>query len=209
MSGSSNPNVESSILGSSLRVGAVTGPAGMVAGGILGVVASRGHPVITSLAGGIHSFAVGTSFWWLRSNILKVYYEDKATSRQRTYASTVSLAIAGTTSTKLLNIGARTHIIPTAILFSLAGCIGQASYNAIDRWQLGQANTPSKPLLDRIAESKWIPLKSLSDDEYRHILNEKLLTIEAEIALLDDKIEELQKDKIDVLNKGSTGQRTQ
>lgn len=48
-----------------------------------------------------------------------------------------------------------------------------------------------------MAESKWVPLKSLSDDEYRGILGEKLLSIEAEIALIDDKIEELEKAKLD------------
>lgn len=57
------------------------------------------------------------------------------------------------------------------------------------------ANTPSKPILQRIADSKWIPLKTLSDDEYRGILSEKLLSIEAEIAIIDEKIEELEKAK--------------
>ena len=57
------------------------------------------------------------------------------------------------------------------------------------------ANTTSKPFLQRMADSKWIPLKSLSDDDYRGILGEKLLSIEAEIALLDEKIAELEKFK--------------
>jgi hypothetical protein len=60
-----------------------------------------------------------------------------------------------------------------------------------------------------MAESKWIPLKSLSDDEYRHILSEKLLSVEAEIALIDDKIEELERDKIAESKKQSTEQGTQ
>lgn len=58
-----------------------------------------------------------------------------------------------------------------------------------------QANVPSKPFLQRLADSKWVPLKSLSDDDYRGILNEKLLSIEAEVALLDEKIQELEKAK--------------
>lgn len=59
-----------------------------------------------------------------------------------------------------------------------------------------QANTPSKPIIQRIADSKWIPLKTLSDDDYRGILNEKLLSIEAEMALIDEKIEQLEKAKL-------------
>lgn len=58
-----------------------------------------------------------------------------------------------------------------------------------------QTNAPSKPFLQRLADSKWVPLKSLSDDDYRGILNEKLLSIEAEVALLDEKIQELEKAK--------------
>lgn len=57
------------------------------------------------------------------------------------------------------------------------------------------AHKTSKPLMQRMAESKWIPLRSLSDQEYREMLSEKLLSIEAEIALLDDKIEELEKSR--------------
>jgi hypothetical protein len=40
-------------------------------------------------------------------------------------------------------------------------------------------------------------------------LSEKLLSIEAEIALIDDKIEELERDKVVELKKQSTEQRTQ
>lgn len=80
-------------------------------------------------------------------------------------------------------------------MFSLLGYLGQSTYNAIDTWQMDQANTPSKPIIQRIADSKWIPLKTLSDDDYKGILNEKVLSIEAEMALIDEKIDELEKAK--------------
>lgn len=47
--------------------------------------------------------------------------------------------------------------------------------------------------MQRMADSKWIPLRTLSDQEYRWMLEEKLLSVEAEIALIDDKIQELEK----------------
>lgn len=78
-------------------------------------------------------------------------------------------------------------------MFSLLGYCGQSAFNRLDAWQMEKAQNPSKPLAQRIAESKWIPLRHLSDEEYRGILSEKLLSIEAEIALLDEKIEELEK----------------
>ncbi|OJI99199.1 hypothetical protein ASPVEDRAFT_38665 [Aspergillus versicolor CBS 583.65] len=192
MSGIPSPHAEYNALATSLKVGALSGSAGLVYGGISGVIRSP-HPVIHSISHGIHWFACGTSFWWLRGNILNAYYEDKATPKQRTYASAVSGGISGGVVTRLM--GGR--LVPGLVIFSLLGYAGQASYNAIDRWQLGHANTESKPFLDRLAESKWVPLKSLSDDEYRGILGEKLLSIEAEIALIDDKIEELEKAKLD------------
>ena len=94
-----------------------------------------------------------------------------------------------------MTIGGR--LIPGAIVFSLLGYIGQSSYNAIDTWQMENTHRPSKPVLQRMAESKWIPLKSLTDEDYRGILREKLLGIEADIALVDDKIQELEKAKFE------------
>lgn len=91
-------------------------------------------------------------------------------------------------------IGGR--LIPGTIVFSLLGYVGQSAYNAIDSWQMEQASVPSKSFLQRLADSKWVPLRSLSDDDYRGILNEKVLSIEAEIALLDEKIQELEKAKV-------------
>ncbi|KAL4931991.1 uncharacterized protein BDV17DRAFT_255771 [Aspergillus undulatus] len=191
MSGSLYSHGEHNALMTSLKVGALSGGAGLVYGGISGVIRSP-HPVIHSISRGIHWFAGGTSFWFLRSNILDIYYENKATSKQRTYASTVSGGVAGGAVTRLM--GGR--LVPGLIVFSLLGYVGQVSYNALDEWQLEQANKPSKPFLTRMAESKWVPLKSLSDDEYKGILAEKLLSIDAEIALIDDKIGELEKAKL-------------
>ena len=94
-----------------------------------------------------------------------------------------------------MTIGGR--LVPGAIVFSLLGYIGQSGYNAIDTWQMENAYSPSKPILQRMAESKWIPLKSLTDEDYRGILREKLLGIEADIALVDDKIQELEKAKFE------------
>lgn len=64
----------------------------------------------------------------------------------------------------------------------------------LDEWQL-QREEPSKPLGQRIAESRWMPVKVLTDEQYREILDEKLLSVEAEISIVDEKIEELRKSK--------------
>lgn len=79
------------------------------------------------------------------------------------------------------------------VLFSFLGYCGQSAFDHVDMWQMKQTQKPSKSLVQRIADSKWIPLRQLTDEDYRGILSEKLLSIEAEIALLDEKIMELEK----------------
>ena len=47
------------------------------------------------------------------------------------------------------------------------------------------------PFLQRLAKSRWSPIEVLSDDQYAGILSERLLAVEAEIAIIDEKIEKL------------------
>jgi hypothetical protein len=48
-------------------------------------------------------------------------------------------------------------------------------------------------LMQRIAKSKWSPMSILTDEEYEKMMGERLLRVEADIALIDDKIEGLKK----------------
>jgi hypothetical protein len=41
--------------------------------------------------------------------------------------------------------------------------------------------------------TRWTPLKKLTDQEYRDMMSEKMLRIDADIALIDDRIAELKK----------------
>jgi hypothetical protein len=50
--------------------------------------------------------------------------------------------------------------------------------------------------LQRFAAWKWSPLKSLSDQEYRDMLAEKSLALEAEIALIDEAIEKIRNENM-------------
>ena len=44
----------------------------------------------------------------------------------------------------------------------------------------------------RVADSKYSPMKILSDEEYEKVLREKLVRVEAEIALIDENIDKIQ-----------------
>jgi hypothetical protein len=88
----------------------------------------------------------------------------------------------------------RAKVRPGAFMFGILGILGQAGYNAI---QTDVEETPSKlPFTQRLLASRWVPLKRLSDEDYVEMLNEKTIKIDAEIALIDEKIATLQKSRI-------------
>lgn len=77
-------------------------------------------------------------------------------------------------------------MIPGALVFSLFGAGGQAIAN----WRARRAaNAP--PSEGNGFWSKWSPITPLSDEDYEKILEERLLRVEADIAIVDDHIKEL------------------
>lgn len=81
-------------------------------------------------------------------------------------------------------------------MFALFGAAGQALYNRADASHSEQAvleegKGDSKTWKGSWLDSKWSPMKVLSDEEYEHMLQEKLLKVNAEIALVDESIEGL------------------
>ena len=44
----------------------------------------------------------------------------------------------------------------------------------------------------RVADSKYSPMRVLSDEEYEKVLKEKMVRVEAEIAIIDEDIERMQ-----------------
>jgi hypothetical protein len=77
-------------------------------------------------------------------------------------------------------------VIPGAVVFSLLGAGGQVIGNW---WDARAPRAPSKPGSGLWA--KWNPIKRLSDEDYVNILEEKLLRVETDIALMDDRIRDL------------------
>lgn len=94
-------------------------------------------------------------------------------------------------------------------MFTLYGWGGQRIYNYLDArntkqlWERAQLdpeerNKPRGPLMQRFLQSKWSPVTPLSDEQYENILREKILQVEAEIAIVDDRIEEFRKKAIEL-----------
>jgi hypothetical protein len=89
-------------------------------------------------------------------------------------------------------------------MFSLFGWGGQHGYNYLDARNSSELqeqaalkakgeDKPKESLVLKFAKSKWSPMSVLTDDQYEEMMQEKLLKVEAEIAIIDDKIEAFRK----------------
>jgi hypothetical protein len=89
-------------------------------------------------------------------------------------------------------------------MFAVFGAAGQAMYNIADARNSGLSGVEQqKDLKNSWLNSKWSPMKVLSDQEYENMLQEKLLKVNAEIALVDENIEALRaQEKETVAKKG-------
>lgn len=99
----------------------------------------------------------------------------------------------------LFFVGPRSAVIPATLIFTLLGYAGQKGYNYLDarhtnEKQLAHAEDrlPRKSFWQRVANSKYSPMKVLSDEEYEKMLKEKLVRMEAEIAVIDEDIAKLE-----------------
>ena len=88
-------------------------------------------------------------------------------------------------------------------MFTIFGYVGQTIYDVLDarhseqvasdaRAEVEGKKNDGKSFWAKLAGSKWSPVTFLSNEEYANILKEKLLGVEAEIALLDEEVERLQ-----------------
>lgn len=76
--------------------------------------------------------------------------------------------------------------------------MGQIIYNKLDARCSQQAAVEArtekeekKGFWNKVADRKWSPMKRLSDEEYGNMLKERLLRVEADIALVDEELEKL------------------
>lgn len=86
-------------------------------------------------------------------------------------------------------------MIPGFIMWGMFGAGGQYLYALADEYHTLSAldepvcaGAPKQGLWDRVLRSEWSPIKRLTPDEHKHLLQEKLLAVEAEISLVDEEI---------------------
>ena len=84
-----------------------------------------------------------------------------------------------------ISTGGPKNLIPGMLVFSALGAGSQAVFNYTERSeQTSEAKTG-------FLHSKWSPVTPLSDQEYAKVLEEQVLKIDTEIALIDDSIASL------------------
>jgi hypothetical protein len=79
------------------------------------------------------------------------------------------------------------------IYAGLLGITTQFCYNCLFDHYTHSSDKP--PLLERIAKSKWMPLKSIPDEEYEAMLKVKIGKLDHEISMVESQIAALQKQK--------------
>ncbi|KAK4146143.1 uncharacterized protein C8A04DRAFT_25953 [Dichotomopilus funicola] len=167
----------------SLKIGATTGTCGLFVGATAGII--RNAPVgFFSLFSAGQWFVLGSTFYGGRLSALQYFGPGEPVPRDKVKASAMGGAFAGFCSGWIR--GPR-NVIPGMICFSSLGAVGQALLNwrAARRERL--AKEPQKETL-----LQWLnPIKPLSDEDYEKILEEKLLKVDVEIALIEDRIKEL------------------
>lgn len=167
------------------------GTAGFIFGGAVGIV--KGLPTFLSAAAtSLQTFALGAAFTTTRTGIITAWTtpERPLTSNDLTKATAVAGAVSGGF------IGAfargRKNVIPGAIMWSIFGALGQVAYN---RWTLAPRAVEKESrqnFWQRMGEKGWTPFTVLSNEEYAKMLEEKMLKVEVEISILDDKIAALE-----------------
>lgn len=91
-------------------------------------------------------------------------------------------------------IRGRSNIIPGTLVLGIFAYVGDRSYQYFQarsqhqRPRPASESHPGESRWDSLMASKWSPMKSISDEEYRDRLSEQLLRVDAEIAVLDEDI---------------------
>lgn len=89
-------------------------------------------------------------------------------------------------------------------MFSLFGFSGQHVHGWFDKRntkkmlrekEVREEQIVEENWLQRAAKSKWSPMSILDDRQYEKMLSEQLMSVQVEIALIDDKIKEFREQK--------------
>lgn len=172
----------SQVIVPSVTVGAGAATAGALIGAVSAIVRSE-KIISSSTVTAIQWFTLGSSYYGARSLAFKSYGgHENMTAWDKVKASGIAGGFAGMVGGLLR--GPR-NVIPGFIVWSLLGAGGQAVGGALSGRNFGS----------KYLASNWSPVTPLTDRQYEKMLEEKLLKIDAEIAIINDNIQEVRSKK--------------
>ncbi|KAA8567939.1 hypothetical protein EYC84_008376 [Monilinia fructicola] len=180
------------IVGPALQFGGLSALSGTIVGGFSGILVSR-TPVLFAVASSIQWGILGTTFWGTRTALLSRYKTASIypTPQEKALSTSLAASLAGATGGILRG---PKNVLPGFVVFGAAGYVGQKIYDAVDERKLEEMRLEEggkKNSEEGWVNSKWVPWKKLTDDEYEGMLKERLLKVDAEIAILDENLDSL------------------
>ncbi|RYP61623.1 hypothetical protein DL769_007621 [Monosporascus sp. CRB-8-3] len=167
----------------SLQAGAVTGTIGTVFGAGSGIV--RGAPpALFALVAGLQWFSLGSTYT-ASKNLLWYAWggEENLSKSDHVKASGIAGGVSGMVGGMFRG---PKNILPGILFFSMLG----AGSSFVSQLAKNSESKESKAKASWL-NSKWSPMRSLSDKEYVEMLEEKILRLDAEIAVIDENIASL------------------
>ncbi|TGJ84420.1 hypothetical protein E0Z10_g4360 [Xylaria hypoxylon] len=164
----------------SLQTGMVTGGIGLLFGAGTGIVRSA-PPTIFALFAGFQWFTLGSSYMASRGLLCHALGgEENLSSPGLVKVSGMAGGVAGMVGGM---IRGPKNILPGMLFFGTLG----AGSSYLSQLTQGTESGPKTSWLD----SKWSPMQPLSDQDYIDKVEEKILRLDAEIAIIDENIASL------------------
>lgn len=100
----------------------------------------------------------------------------------------------------------RSNVVPGAVMMCLFGCLGQLAANKYNT--PGDVSTgPKQGFWRRMSEKSFSPVTVLTNEQYAEMLREKMLKLDVEISIIEDKIsalESLQRQEAEPISSSTT-----
>ncbi|KAI0446084.1 hypothetical protein F4803DRAFT_78496 [Xylaria telfairii] len=177
----------------SLQAGMIAGGLGAFVGAGSGIARSA-PPSLFAIFAGFQWFALGSSYMATRDLLRHTWGgEESMSPSDFVKASAVAGGVSGMIGGM---IRGRQNILPGMVFFSIAAAGASYASQHIE----GHDSKPKTSWL----ESKWSPMQRLSDEDYMNKIEEKILRLDAEIAIIDDNIASLKASQSSVASTDST-----
>ncbi|KAI0527853.1 hypothetical protein F5B22DRAFT_582570 [Xylaria bambusicola] len=166
----------------SLQTGMVTGGFGLLVGAGSGIMRSA-PPALFAVFAGLQWFTLGSTYIASRGLLHHAWGgEENLSSLELVAAGGIAGGVSGMVGGMIR--GPR-NVLPGIFVFGTLG----AGSSYVSQLLRGTGSAREKSWLD----SKWSPMQRLSDKDYLDKVEDKILRLDADIAIIDDNIASLKK----------------